>query len=137
MSAPDERVREILSHLIADAVDEREPARIAALHELRGLVNDIVRQVTISQHAADVTSIAHMWAEARRAHLTRKPLPPVRFKTYHFGSSLEPPDEWDGPHPETTKSANRLSGLARRLERACLGPRPGRVILAGPTEEKS
>ena len=94
------------------------------------------RQVTISQHAATVTQIAHEWATARRAHLTRKPAEPVVVKGFTSGWSREPPDEWYGPAPETTQSANRLSGLARRLERACLGPRPARVILARPTEDK-
>lgn len=75
------------------------------------------------QRIVTIAQLAHEWAKAYRAHHTRERMPPVTVKGFSSGASLEPPDEWTAPHPETTKSANRLSAAARRLERACLGPR--------------
>lgn len=115
---PRERLLEMARRLYFAEQDAR------VLLEAVAAYDDAARQVTISQHAATVTQLAHEWAEARRAHLTRERLPPVTVKGPPLGYELEPPDEWDAPHPDTTRSANRLSGLARRLERACLGPRP-------------
>ncbi len=76
------------------------------------------------QRICTIAQLAHEWAKAYRAHHTRVRMPPV--KVTSFSCSYDPPEEpmeWSGPHPETTKSANRLSAAARRLERACLGPR--------------
>jgi hypothetical protein len=76
------------------------------------------------QRVCTIAQLAHEWAKAYRAHHTRVRMPPV--KVTSFSCSYDPPEEpmeWSGPHPETTKSANRLSAAARRLERACLGPR--------------
>ena len=123
MSAP-AFPRAALEALMLRAASDGRAAEVQALSDALDAFDDLARQVTISQHAATVTQLAHEWAEARRAHLTRRRLPPVTVKGLSLGYALEPPDEWEAPHPETTRSANRLSGLARKLERACIGPRP-------------
>lgn len=98
---------------------------------------EAVRQATITQEAATVAQLAHEWARARRERLT---LGPVRREPCAIepncgtcvdgirdGYKLVP----CSPCEETIdrmlakgRLAAKLSGLARRLERACLGPRP-------------
>lgn len=101
---------------------EGRPEEAAVLDTAIAAYDEAVRRATITQEAATVAQLAHEWASAYRAHRTlgkREPvvvLVPAYLEGEHY--------ETTGPDPVTRASAAKLSGLARRLERACLGPRP-------------
>ena len=94
-------------------------------------------QVTISQHAATVTQLAHEWAKARRARLSLGPVRPEPCITepdegtcvdvLRAGTLISPCGACEVTLErmgEKKRHTAKLSGLSARLERACLGPRP-------------
>ena len=96
-SAPTRRT--FVATTVASAAWMTTPSGVRAAFEPP---QDAVYAQITAQHAATVTQLAHEWAEARRAHLMIT-----------------------GPaNHANVVSYQRLSGLANRLERACLGPRP-------------
>lgn len=115
--ATDERV----SQIIADAIDAYDVAAYGTC---------------ATQRALTIAHLAYEWAKARRARLT---LGPVRLQpcdtepnagtcidSIRDGFPLSP----CAPCAETMdrmatkkRTAQKLSGLSARLERACLGPR--------------
>ena len=128
---PRERLLEMARRLYFTEQDAR------VLLEAVAAYDDAARQVTISQHAATVTQLAHEWAEARRARLS---LGPVRLEPcitepnegtcvdgLRYGTLISPCEACEVTLErmgEKKRHTAKLSGLSARLERACLGPRP-------------
>ena len=146
MSAP-ASPRAALEALMLRAASDEKAAEVQALSDALDAFDDLARQVTISQHAATVTQLAHEWAEARRARYSLQEPPylacedPTAETAYERGGpcydySYGRPTDVEitrmcptcraaaGFVVAKARAAAKLSGLSARLERTCLGPRP-------------